>query len=97
MENHTKRLNGLLPTAAGIEMVESTLKSPLECIDWCFSNTLWEDESLLEPLFHLKDPMFGVKGKENLRFDSLPGVSGNLSFGLLLVLTLALAETVGTM
>lgn len=46
--NHTKRLNGFLPTVAGIETVESTLKFPTDF------NDFWEPVSLLKnkgPLF----------------------------------------------
>jgi hypothetical protein len=44
----------------------------------------------------LKDPMPCVRGNDSLLF-SLVGVPGNLSLGLLLALSLALAETVGLM
>lgn len=98
-KNHTNRLNGFRPTVAGMETVESTLKFPIDCRDWFLSKTLWELESLLvesnEPFFHLKEPMPCVKGKESLLCDSLLGVPGNLSLGLLLGLTFAFAETVG--
>lgn len=88
---------------AGIETAESRLTSPVDLMDSFFSSTLCELLlSLLDPLFHLKEPIFGVKGNENLLFDSVPpppgGVPGTiLSLGLLLALTLALAETVGAM
>lgn len=81
------------------------LLSPIDLGDLCFSNTLgaWDVdvESLVEDfLFHLnEEPMFCVKGNENLRFDvvSIAAVLVSLSLGLLVGLTLALAETVGLM
>lgn len=104
--NHTNRLKGFLPTMAGIETAESTLISPMDLMDSCFSSTLCDELllllllSLLDPLFHLKEEIFGVRGNENLLFESPPdgGVPGTiLSLGLLLALTLAFAETVGAM
>lgn len=101
--NHTNLLNGFLPNAAGIDTVESTLRSPIDGGGRCFSNTFCEAEaeaeSLLDPLFHLKEPMLGARGNENLLFDVwLPGVPGALSFRLLVAgLTFAIAETVGDM
>lgn len=98
-KHHTNLLKGLLPTVAGIETVESMLKSPRKCEEICFSVTFWAAAaSLPEPLFHLKAPMFDVRENENRLFDvSFAGASTCLSFGLLLALAFALAEAVGVM
>lgn len=85
-KSHTNLLNGFLPSEAGTELAESTLKSPTDAGDLC--------------LFHLL--MFGVNGNENLLLDTdddtLPGVLGaTLSLGLLVGLALAFADTVGLM
>lgn len=101
--NHTNRLNGFLPArgAAGIETVESMLVFPIDCKDRFLSKFIGELESLLlekkEALFHLKDPIPCVKGKESLLLDSLVGVPTNLSLGLLLARAFALADAVGAM
>lgn len=99
INHHTNLLKGLLPTAAGIDTVESMLKSPLKCEEICFSGAFCAaaPPSLADPLFHLNEPMFAVNENENRLFDSLAGVSTALSFGLLLALALALAEAVGVM
>lgn len=98
--NHTNRLNGFLPTPTGKETVESILKLPTECRGWFLSMSLPEPDPLPEnkdPLFHLKDPIPCARGNELRLFESLLGVPGILSLGLLLALTFALAETVGVM
>lgn len=100
--NHTNLLNGFLPMApAGRETVESTLRLPVESSVWCLSKPfpLCKFELLPEktdPLFHLKDPIPCDRGNELLLLVSLVGVVGNRSLGLLLALTFAFAETVGT-
>lgn len=74
----TNRLNGFLPTAAGIETVESTL--PIECIEFFLSKpfpdslpgVVFADDP--DPrLFHLNDPTPCVSGNETRLFDVTSG------------------------